>query len=1247
MDAVMSKMIGKALEGYFQIFFVNFNKDDFRLNMGAAETMSTLHNLEINRQVVQEIFGNPNLEVQDVSIKTLTVKIRPTKINKVPIVIHIDHVNCILKEPHTNLKPLPTVLEEFFKRFVQKDGKSSYGFVEKIIDGITIEIDEIHAEVVTRGTYKTAEAGPWTPPRLVVDIRDVSCVTTNERWEAVDLRQARDYNKDKPEICVFKALSVGSFNVELHAWNGERIVPLVTNLHVRLNVVLKKRLDNQITGVSIHVRIDGLQLLVKMQDVTLLHAILTGLSGAMNRRDSPNPSKSEIPHEVLLAHVEVRDFSLIIVEQKSGHGLEVVGKGIECGMAWPAKMPHYEKSVELCLPFLGVREFSSRSGPTGEWLVQPDRSIPAQNPFSSIRPLQQSLHPKYTPTSYEAQPMFYVKGINRFPPKKPLFDKEMQAILNPVLVTIKPDSITRLLDFAVASAPYLNELQEAQAVKPEGSLEGVLVQGAKSMLEDLITLKVDIQHITVSFPPGEGESYSHIRLNVKEACLLSHPQLPESQLLSTGICALTEMPGDASDFVHRRAQLRDSTLHVVKFRVIAKTEFTVQSSPTSPPESVIDVPQLNAEAAIALGDVTDLSAAAAADQLAMGDASKKAMDVRLVEGSLHIASVLGRLTQDQYKTLLRRTAQLLPLLPVAQKLNSSIKSVEKPDTPFVFVVRLDKGECCLCLEGDSAAGGAGAILPLAGLRFGDLQLCMENTAERSLVKLSLGRVNVDALPSPAHSSKLFNPNAFLQSTPGVAPVVVRLKRSVHPPAEVLIEEEAQSEHLALRAVSVLRKLASNRAYWDGDRSRVDVLVTGLCSAFNPNPACKILTFFLKSELNVKRMLATLQEAKESLRQGLEEVDIEQTLSGGLAKISDELVIDIDVNVDVRDSKVYFVRDLEDEKHSRVAAGNIEFGLGQFLIDRHAEGKYAHSSRFALSNVSLVCNKEEEDGAINTQAVYTPISVFLASNKHWDAQAKDWVLSTTGGVDKVDIGINASHSDVFMNVLHGIKMKNIQEVVDSVSEYFGQIKDLDLSDGKKSSVQISEEDVEKFNPLKAKVAELGAALDRTKEHIDTAVQEAATERQRVQSANPLVSAKLKGFLQNLEGKTWAKRFCVLGEGIFYVFDTEACGKLLGKLSCNAATTLQMVKSVKNCFQLANERKMVLAAPDEMTMTKWVNPILRMQCPDLKGEGTLGRVQEDISGLRGAVEGLEELLAEAADRAALLARIKQLEAQLAAK
>ena len=402
------------------------------------------------------------------------------------------------------------------------------------------------------------------------------------------------------------------------------------------------------------------------------------------------------------------------------------------------------------------------------------------------------------------------------------------------------------------------------------------------------------------------------------------------------------------------------------------------------------------------------------------------MRIKLIQGSLILDTIKGNLTQIQYKTLLNRAYMLLPIFPLLQKIQGSFKSVERPETPLIFLLKVNSAEWALL--DDSIEG---KILPLAAMSIANLQCLIENAPLRKVAKILLGNFNINALPAIDYKTSLYDPNAFVSTNPNEPLIVVRVKKAVHPPGELLKKEEehAQEEDKGYlqKAAGFLKNMSYNRAFHVGDRSKIDVRISGFRSGINPNPACKILTFFLRSELNIKRILATLDQARSSL-------DLTDALNSiksvDIVELTDNIVIDIDFNLHIKDCQFYFVRD----KEVGTENGNIGFLVQDLIVDRHTEGKYVKKTNFLISNITLICNKEEND-VVTPIYVFKPVSFKYNSKREWDLNTLQWIIESSGGMDKFDIAVNPSHSGVFLNVLNGIKMQNIQDVVDCIVCFF--------------------------------------------------------------------------------------------------------------------------------------------------------------------------------------------------------------------
>lgn len=359
-------------------------------------------------------------------------------------------------------------------------------------------------------------------------------------------------------------------------------------------------------------------------------------------------------------------------------------------------------------------------------------------------------------------------------------------------------------------------------------------------------------------------------------------------------------------------------------------------------------------------------------------------------------------------------------------------NIEKPKTKAILLFKVERGEWKLCND-HTVPNGDVNIEPLAGLNFHGIQLCVENSEKRQVVKFFVQNIEVNALPNPKHESKLFNPNSFIHTGSPNALLAVRFKNMNHEPGELLIVDDGDNTKSAVKTV---RKYLGNRAFYDGERSNLDIRLTSLHSGINPNPACNIINFFLKSEINFQRIIQRLKEAKADLEKSLEKVDISAMASDFASDFKvDKFVetvkhsLDIDVRVDISDSRIYLVQDLPEDLTKSIH-GDIGLQIDRILLDRHVESKYKHSSVFNIDNIDVKCNKEE-GGIVSSKAIFSPVSCKFQSDRSWILNDKEWIMDVTGFFDKIDLEVTPSHAKVFIDVISGVKMDNIQKVINSV------------------------------------------------------------------------------------------------------------------------------------------------------------------------------------------------------------------------
>eukprot|EP01094_Clydonella_sp_ATCC50884_P019839 TRINITY_DN3972_c0_g1_i1.p1 TRINITY_DN3972_c0_g1~~TRINITY_DN3972_c0_g1_i1.p1 ORF type:complete len:1265 (-),score=322.50 TRINITY_DN3972_c0_g1_i1:137-3823(-) len=1217
MDSMMSGLVAGALSGYFEVFFKNFKKEDFKLNLSGSETSTTLHNLEIREDVVQEALGMPNFGVQRVFIDKLALKLKPTQLKSSPMRIEIDTVDVVLSEPWDKLPPLPKVIEKFMQDHLPDKGKpGSYGFVEQMIDGLRIDVRQVKVSVDTVGKYKVAEKGAWTPPKAELLVKNIALYTTNSRWEVVDLKKAREFNDNRPEIYVFKELTVGSINATIA--DGDKNVPILVNTKAVARLTIVKALDNQIKGISVNAELPELTATLVFESMGSLAAVSEGIAACMSRPDTPKPAPVECPHLTMITTISVPALKVQLLEKEGGDGVQVDGEDLEFCIAWPQNFPVNEKTISLYAGKLFVREFSAVNGPSEHPLLGPSPQDRGKDPFKVIPPLPKSLHPEYQSLAKEPA-LYYMKGLIRAPPEPPKFDQELQAVLNPLEIVVRPESVVTLMKLAHAVLPHAKAIAERRGIKPPGDLSNVMVCDPKEPYEQLISLKMEFSRISLIVPAPIGAAYNDLSINLTDGKLMSHPNIPKNNIWRQGICGSPEFPNSATDVSSTRESLLEGAAQLTKYKITSKVEIAMKTVPDAPAQPILTIPKVN----------VDLTAVIGKDENGKGH-------ILLNEGSMHVKEIGGRLTQVQYKTMVKRLDELIPLIPMIITLSQSTTNVEVPKSNLLFFVKIDQGECSLCNDyreleekGDSGED----IEMLARMKFTGLQLCFENMEPRKLAKVALDKLEITAVRDGETKSALYNPNAFISCGSESDPLL--LLRVEHCGVDAPLGEDGKAVPLNLE-----------------HRNRLALRINGFRCGANPNPAAKICYFFLDTERNFNDLLRTAKRTKTVLQ------DVDFKKVGALAKSRLEAMDlrppDVDIDVVIDDTKIHLLRDyVPGEPH-----GNIAFQFKKLKVDRSADAPDTTHVTVDVEDLALLCNKEAEDG-VTAAFTFDPLSFHMRTDRHINPSTGKWEVSTKGNMNQLNVDVNPQHNDVFLTVIHGVKKKNLQKIFDGLSKFMERKPgdddvgiSLSLTDGGTTgSTSGGGGTSAGADALRQELRKLSTAIGRAEEDVVAA----RTEKQRLTTSlqqieqetgksNVLATATRAGNLSVLlPNQTWGKRFFVLSGNELSQFEDQTAAKLVAKITVAKDTRLEVVNNVPNCFQISNEHRFIIAAGNDKNMSGWTNELLRVQA----GKGascTLERVHAQVARAKQAIESLANA-SDLGDRAALIARIRELEQTVA--
>lgn len=286
-----------------------------------------MRNLDLNVHHINEAFLQPSmpaLAFTRILINKLSIEAPSLlSIKSKAIVFFIDELFVEVSEveevPH---KP-KIIVDPSAKR-----GGAKYGFLDRVVDSISFQINKINLAFRSLGKAKTTQVGDWTPPVLLFEMLGSRIFCTNHNNVECDLEDCfRIRPTKRPMLFVYKKLDVKSITIHLinpHNWialsdmliaNGKsslssissRLTPgggrdyvshtIVRSTPLEVQICMRKRLDNnRLLGLEISFVFDKLHFSLRQNIfVEFLHFIM-GLSYALWRSDAVKEIYGPDPH---------------------------------------------------------------------------------------------------------------------------------------------------------------------------------------------------------------------------------------------------------------------------------------------------------------------------------------------------------------------------------------------------------------------------------------------------------------------------------------------------------------------------------------------------------------------------------------------------------------------------------------------------------------------------------------------------------------------------------------------------------------------------------------------------------------------------------------------------------------------------------------------------------------------------------------------------------------------------------------
>ncbi|KAJ1393166.1 Vacuolar protein sorting-associated protein 13, N-terminal domain [Sesbania bispinosa] len=223
----MESILGRALEYTLKYWLKSFSREQFKLQGRTVH----LSNLDIDGDALHSSVGlPPALNVATAKVGKLEITLPSvSSVQTEPIVVQIDRLDLVLEE-NSDLDASLSPNSQFSQwakglrlgdlnlngYLLARACEENFSDINKdIADGMTIQIQTVNLLLETRGGSRRQGGATWAPPMASITIRNLMLYTTNENWQVVNLKEAREFSSNKKYIYVFKKLQWQSLSIDL------------------------------------------------------------------------------------------------------------------------------------------------------------------------------------------------------------------------------------------------------------------------------------------------------------------------------------------------------------------------------------------------------------------------------------------------------------------------------------------------------------------------------------------------------------------------------------------------------------------------------------------------------------------------------------------------------------------------------------------------------------------------------------------------------------------------------------------------------------------------------------------------------------------------------------------------------------------------------------------------------------------------------------------------------------------------
>ncbi|KAH9323271.1 hypothetical protein KI387_017910, partial [Taxus chinensis] len=482
----------------------------------------------------------PALSVTQAKVGKLEIKIPSvSNVQIEPVVVQLDRLDLVLAEK-SGSEPDTTHCSTHPSLSTTKS--SGYGFADKIADGMTLQVQTVNVMLETCGGAGHHEGATWTPPLASITIHNLLLYTTNENWQAVNLKEAREFSINKNNIYVFKKLEWESLSVDLlphpDMFSDERLTlggnrrdddgakrlffggeRFLDNISGQAYITIKRTGHNNPLGLEVQLHVP-LALCPALSEPGLraLLRFMTGLYVCMNRGDvgpkTIKQSSGTASHSLVAVMVD----HIFLCIKDSEFQLELLMHSLHFSRTSVSERELTKTMTHIMVGRSFLRDTFSRPPCT---LVQP--SLEHDSTESPLVPqfASERLWPKIYPLeaqswqTFESVPMVCLHSLQINPsPAPPALASQTVVQCQPIRINLQEESFLRIASF----------LADGIMVNPGDILPDTSVNSFYFSLKEFdLTIPVDAAKIDQDIHTIVDNCFTGARLHVESLIFAQSP----------------------------------------------------------------------------------------------------------------------------------------------------------------------------------------------------------------------------------------------------------------------------------------------------------------------------------------------------------------------------------------------------------------------------------------------------------------------------------------------------------------------------------------------------------------------------------------------------------------------------------------------------------------------------------------------------------------------------------------------------